>query len=252
MALAALMLFAVSGFAATGYGSRTLSRGSHGPDVKQLQRYLRDLGISAPLTGYFGSGTIKAVDTFERREGQRPDGKVTTSEARTIAEAAGGTSAADNGGASAPGSEREHSSEQNPTGKARISSDGRTAIAPDNAPTAVKKVIAAANRITDKPYRYGGGHGSFNDSAYDCSGSVSYALHGAGLVSRPYDSTDFESWGKAGMGRWITVWTNSGHAYMIVAGLRFDTAGDQSGSGPRWHTQHVSSAGFMSRHPSGL
>lgn len=102
-----------------------------------------------------------------------------------------------------------------------------------------------------KPYIYGGGHGRFEDKGYDCSGSVSYALHGAGLLERPRDSTGLESWGADGEGAWISVYANTGHAYMVIAGLRFDTSGD-GGSGPRWRPASRSGSGFVVRHPAGL
>jgi hypothetical protein len=119
-----------------------------------------------------------------------------------------------------------------------------------NMPAVVARVIAAANAIAGLPYRWGGGHGSFHDSAYDCSGSVSYALAAGGLLSSPLDSTGFESWGAPGPGRWITVYANSGHAFMIIAGRRFDTSG--LGSGSRWASGSRSTAGFVARHPPGL
>ncbi len=124
------------------------------------------------------------------------------------------------------------------------------ASAPASAPQAVKDVIAAANSIADTPYVWGGGHGSFESSGYDCSGSVSYALHGGGLLESPLDSTGLETWGEPGPGRWITVYANSGHAWMVVAGIAFDTSG---GAGPRWHDPWASSPeGFIARHPAGL
>jgi hypothetical protein len=135
------------------------------------------------------------------------------------------------------------------------------AYAPKGAPPQVVKAIAAANKIVRMPYRYGGGHNtSFKDSGYDCSGSVSFALHGAGLLRSPLDSSSFMRWGLAGKGRWITVYTNPGHAFMMIAGLRFDTGyrdgnaprnGTYPGSGPRWgHFRPTS--GFSARHPKGL
>ena len=138
-----------------------------------------------------------------------------------------------------------------PGAKARMSSDGHTALAPAGAPAEVQAVIDAANEITHARYRYGGGHGSFDDTAFDCSGAISHALHGASLVQRPLDSTDFESWGTRGRGNWITVYANSGHAYMVVAGLRFDTSGSGE-KGPRWRKQLRSSRGYVARHPRGL
>jgi hypothetical protein len=135
--------------------------------------------------------------------------------------------------------------------KAVLARDGRTAIAPAGAPQQVIDAIAWANRITTKPYRYGGGHRRFNDTAYDCSGSVSFALRGAGLLARPFDSSDFMHWGTAGPGQWITVYTNPGHAFVIIAGLRFDTSG-RGESGPRWRREARSSRGYRARHIDGL
>ncbi len=125
------------------------------------------------------------------------------------------------------------------------------AIAPSGAPTAVRKAIQAANRIRTKPYIWGGGHGRWWDAGYDCSGSVSYALHGAGLLGIPMVSGSLAHWGEAGPGRWITIYANAGHVYAVIAGLRWDTVGDTSGTGPRWHTDSVSPAGFAVRHPAG-
>jgi hypothetical protein len=132
------------------------------------------------------------------------------------------------------------------------------AVAPRGAPAPVVNAIAAANKIIRKPYRYGGGHGSFNDSGYDCSGSVSYALHGGGLLRSPLDSSSFMHWGRAGKGKWITIYTNPGHAYVYIAGLRLDTGmrnkatGAKPGSGPRWNYGARSNSGFTPRHPNGL
>jgi hypothetical protein len=125
------------------------------------------------------------------------------------------------------------------------------AIAPTNAPPVVKRVIAAANHIRTLPYIWGGGHGRWQDAGYDCSGAVSYALHGGRLLTTPLTSGSFESWGEAGAGRWITVYANAGHAYMVVGGWRFDTSALSSG-GTRWTTAMRSSAGFVARHPPGL
>jgi cell wall-associated NlpC family hydrolase len=145
-----------------------------------------------------------------------------------------------------------------PPHKARIVNG--QAIAPSDAPPAVKGIIAAANQIVTKPYRYGGGHAKFQDSAYDCSGSVSFALHGANLITHPMDSSDLMHWGAGGAGRWVTVYSNAGHAFMMVAGLRFDTGyrdafaakhGAKPGSGPRWNKKRPTN-GFKARHPNGL
>src|SRR4029077_8943637 len=111
------------------------------------------------------------------------------------------------------------------TGEAAVLNPDGTATAPDSAPDIVKAVIDAGNRIIDKPYKYGGGHGRWEDTGYDCSGSMSYAFHGAGMLDEALDSTGFESWGEPGKGTWVTIFAKGDHAYMIVAGLRFDTSG---------------------------
>jgi hypothetical protein len=134
--------------------------------------------------------------------------------------------------------------------KAYVNSAGM-AVAPASAPDEVRAIIDAGNRIATKPYRYGGGHARWNDSGYDCSGSVSYVLHAAGLLSRSLDSSGFMSWGERGRGTWITIRTNPGHAYMIVAGLRFDTSA-RSQTGSRWTEQMRSARGFRGRHPEGF
>jgi hypothetical protein len=128
---------------------------------------------------------------------------------------------------------------------------GGVAVAPSDAPEAVKLAIAAANRIRHKPYVWGGGHGSFRARGYDCSGSVSYVLHAAGLLSFPEVSGALAHWGVKGEGRWITVYANAGHAFMIIAGLRFDTSGGGQ-SGPRWRPESRWLRGFHRRHPAGL
>ncbi len=125
------------------------------------------------------------------------------------------------------------------------------AAAPETAPEAVKAAIAAANRIRTKPYIWGGGHARWWSEGYDCSGAVSYALHGAGLIETPMDSGEMAGWGEAGPGRWITVYANAGHAFAVIDGLRWDTAGDTRGTGPRWHKAMVSAAGYVARHPAG-
>jgi hypothetical protein len=129
------------------------------------------------------------------------------------------------------------------------------AQAPAEAPPQVHAAIAAANRIVGRPYRYGGGHRRVEDTGYDCSGTVSYALIGAGLLRAPFDSRRFMRWGQRGPGRWITVYTKSSHAFAVIAGLRLDTsaAGDPSRlKGPRWRPALRSTRGFVARHPVGL
>jgi hypothetical protein len=129
--------------------------------------------------------------------------------------------------------------------------------APSYAPMEVKKAIWAGNQIRTKPYAVGGGHGVWKDAAYDCSGSVSYVLHAAGLLKTSMDSSEFEAWGHGGLGQWITVYTNPAHAFIEIAGIRLDTSreGDPHpapGSGPRWRPVMTGTAGYQSRHPSNL
>jgi hypothetical protein len=150
-----------------------------------------------------------------------------------------------------------------PAAKAKIVNG--IAIPPASAPKRVKKAIAAANRIVTKPYVYGGGHKPYSqiwktlDRGYDCSGTVSHALYGGKFLTSPLDSGSFMAWGERGVGRWITVYTNPGHAYVVIAGLRLDTStggrvhtADVPGKGPRWRNLSRTSAGFTARHPAGF
>ena len=130
-----------------------------------------------------------------------------------------------------------------------------TAAAPQDAPPQVQAAVWAANTIQTLPYRYGGGHQSFiSRRGYDCSGTVSFALNAAGLLKRPRDSSGFMRYGAKGRGRWFTVYTNPGHAYVVIAGLRLDTssAGAGGGKGPRWRAKGRPSAGYKVRHPRGF
>ena len=128
------------------------------------------------------------------------------------------------------------------------------AAAPMAAPAAVQEMIWAANEIIGLPYIFGGGHASFESPGYDCSGTVSFALHGAALLKTPEDSSEFESYGSHGIGRWVTIFANPGHAYVDIAGLRLDTsaADDPSNQqGPRWRPLRRANAGYVLRHPVG-
>jgi cell wall-associated NlpC family hydrolase len=246
VAVAATAVLIAPAIAEAGYADRSLAPGSQGRDVKLFQKYLARAGFRVPATGSYGVQTRRAVRRFERAAERRVDGRASRGEQRLVRRAArsGGLQSVNNGGA-------RFEATPAPAGRAVLSADGRTAVAPADAPQKVKDAIAAANAITRKPYRYGGGHGSFNDSGYDCSGAVSYALHGGGMLSRPLDSTGFASWGSRGRGSWITVYANSGHAYVVIAGLRFDTSG-RGEDGPRWRPESRSSSGFVARHPGGL
>jgi len=129
------------------------------------------------------------------------------------------------------------------------------AAAPKNAPLPVKRAIWAANQLRSKPYRYGGGHKSFNDRGYDCSGTISYMLAAAGLISTPMCSTEFRSYGERGAGKWITIYAREGHTFAVIAGLRLDTTPWDNYTGrwaPRWQTTDREPRGFEARHPAGL
>jgi cell wall-associated NlpC family hydrolase len=144
----------------------------------------------------------------------------------------------------------------NVTDQAGLSEQGYATV-PPSAPAKVAAIITAANQVARAPYRYGGGHGGVGgketwvDSAYDCSASVSFALVSAGLVTTPLDSTSFMSWGEPGPGKWVTVFANHGHAFMVVAGLRFDTV-ERARTGTRWGRAYSKVTGFTVRHPAGL
>ena len=138
--------------------------------------------------------------------------------------------------------------------KARIYSAGQAA-APKKAPVPVKRAIWAANQLCSKPYRYGGGHQSFDDGGYDCSGTVSYVLGAAGMIDSPMSSTEFRRYGKRGRGKWITIYARDGHTFAVIAGLRLDTTPYDNYTGhwaPRWQTTDRPPRGFDARHPVGL
>ncbi|TML07873.1 MAG: hypothetical protein E6G41_03625 [Actinobacteria bacterium] len=236
---------------AFGYGSSTrsshlgdripLREGMSGHDVKILQDFLRRDRIHTSVDGQFGTGTQRSVRAWERSNDRTVDGVVDAGDIATLRQEVEGGD--DPTVATQP-------TRLAPGDRAQIDGSG-LAIAPASAPQQVKDIIAAGNAIAHKPYRYGGGHGRWDDSGYDCSGSVSYALHGAGLLNTQLTSGQFESWGAAGAGQWVTIYANGGHVYMYVAGLRFDTSG-LSADGTRWHTDTRSSSGYVVRHPDGL
>jgi len=137
---------------------------------------------------------------------------------------------------------------------------GRTAVvdhrgmahAPPRAPRAVKKMIAAGNELQKKPYKYGGGHRSFYDTGYDCSGTVSYVLHKGGYLNKPLVSQNFFDYGKKGHGDWVDIYMRNGHVFMTIAGLRLDTGGTWNSTGPRWKPHRRGAKGYVVRHPKGL
>ena len=229
------------------FGSRTLQIGSKGRDVRVLQDMLTKVGHRVKVDGRFGPGTARRVKAWESRSQLEPNGVVTPEDAQELR----GQVAA--GAYEAGGARYEEPAPPPPApagAKATIAPDG-TAVAPAGAPEAVKRIIAAGNEIHDKPYVYGGGHGRWNDRGYDCSGSVSYALHGADLLDQAMPSGGFMRWEEPGRGQWVTIYANEGHMYMVVAGLRFDTSG-RSDRGSRWTREMRSSRGYVARHPAGL
>ena len=248
-------------------GIRRLRVGAQGKDVRVLQNDLTELGYPAATDGQFGPATRKSVRLFERAAGLRVDGVLTPRETRTLKKAvrSGGmagavslrstrsaTTAASGGGASATTEPNQPTGQiaPPPPGAGSIGADG-LAAAPAGAPAAVVAIIQAGNVIAHMPYRFGGGHQNWTDSGYDCSGSVSFALHGAGLLDTPLASYDFYTWGEAGPGQWVTIYAKDSHAYMVVAGLRYDTAASKGG-GSRWTLDSRAPVGYVARHPAGL
>ncbi|MCW3001202.1 MAG: hypothetical protein JWQ20_500 [Conexibacter sp.] len=234
---------------ATGTSSRHLGdriplrKGMSGHDVRILQDFLDRAGFDTAIDGEFGAGTLKTVRLFEADQQRDPDGVIDAADIDLLRSLVSDDAAATPDTPAAP-------AQLAPGDRATVGSDG-LAIAPATAPDQVKQIIAAGNEIAKMPYHYGGGHGKWQDSGYDCSGSVSYALHGAGLLEQALPSGDFMSWGEKGQGQWVTLYANSGHIYMMVAGLRFDTSGRQQ-DGTRWHTDERSSSGYSIVHPAGL
>lgn len=223
------------------FGDRALEKGMRGSDVRVLQDFLTRVGVPTGVDGQFGRGTRRSVRRWERGIDIKVNGKVSRRNARRLSRMV-------SRGRQVPGTRptpRESSGD-----KARIGRDGK-AIAPESAPQAVKDMIAAANEIHDKPYRYGGGHGDLEDSGYDCSGSMSYVFRKTGYLKRALNSTGFMSWRRAGRGEWVTTYAHGGHAYMVIAGLRFDTSGRRE-RGSRWTSEMRSSKGFTARHIGGL
>ena len=218
------------------FGKRPLHQGMHGRDVRVLQDYLTRAGFRTAVDGQFGRGTARRVRAWETQEQRKVDGKVSRPDAKALR-------------VTVESSSRKALAVPT-TGKAVVGPDG-LAVAPTDAPPLVQAIIEAGNRIAKKPYKYGGGHGKWEDTGYDCSGSMSYAFHGAGMLDEALDSTGFESWGEAGKGTWVTIYAKSSHAFMVVAGLRFDTSG-RANQGTRWQADMRSSAGYVVRHPEGL
>ena len=228
------------------FGERALRQGDHGRDVRVLQRFLSRVGLRTDADGFFGPQTRRRVRGWERLSDVRGrNGRVSRGEARLLRRQV-------RRGVLLSQPETATLAAPAPAGEvATLGADGR-AVAPASAPQEVEDAIAAANRIVGKPYRYGGGHARWEDSGYDCSGSMSYVLRGAGLLDRPLTSGDFMRWGEAGQGAWITVYAHGGHGFLVIAGLRFDTGWNNAGKGPRWSEEMRPTDGYTVRHPEGL
>jgi hypothetical protein len=196
------------------------SRRRGGGGVRALQRML-----GLPADGVFGPQTEAAVRRFQRRRGLTADGVVGPMTRRALGMGDGETLKRRGG-----------------------DGGGGDVVA---GPGALGRLISAANRIADMPYKYGGGHRTFNDTGYDCSGSISYALHGAGLLEHPLDSSGFMRYGEPGPGRHVTIYAHGGHAFMVVNGRRYDTSALRE-TGSRWTSKPRSTRGFVARHPPGL
>ncbi|HST55299.1 MAG TPA: peptidoglycan-binding protein [Solirubrobacteraceae bacterium] len=218
--------------------AKTAAHTASGDPVAHLQRALK-----LPADGDFGRHTEAAIRRLQARHGLTVDGVVGPATWRLLG--VNGEQDTLTPPASALPHARHHARTASTDG-----GDASSSVSSASSST-VQRVIAAGEQIATAPYVYGGGHGSFQSSGYDCSGSVSYALHGGGLLSSPEDSSALESYGASGPGKHITIYANAGHAFMVVDGRRFDTVARQEG-GSRWTSSMTSTAGYVARHPVGL
>jgi hypothetical protein len=225
------------------FGDRMLRPGMKGRDIRVLQDYLTKVGLKTTVDGQYGSGTQRRVKSWERKSKRRVDGRMTRADAGVLRTQ---VSAGVTVNQSAPQQPAPVAAGE----KATLLPDG-TAVAPASAPDVVKAMIAAGNAIHDMPYKFGGGHGNFDDTGYDCSGSMSYVFNKAGLLGEALDSSGFAAFGEAGPGVWVTTYANAGHSFMMIAGLRFDTSG-RANDNSRWHDDVRPTDGYTERHPAGL
>jgi peptidoglycan hydrolase-like protein with peptidoglycan-binding domain len=239
-------------------GNRVLKPGMHGHDVRVLQAYLTVDGYATTVDGDFGPSTKSSVVSWQSANDVADNAVFTYADSRKlrddVAKVESSPKSVSNPTTTTPTT--------TPGATATIDSDGN-ATAPASAPKVVQEMIAAANSIDTKPYIYAGGHATWNAPGYDCSGSVSFVLHAAGLLSSSEDSTGLESFGASGPGQWVTIYANAGHTWIVIAGLAFDTAHwgptAPAGTGPRWLTKANATAnlddgtgGYTVRHPDGL
>jgi cell wall-associated NlpC family hydrolase len=272
--LAVFATLATSGVASAApkFGHRMLHMGAHGHDVTTLQRDLTAAGFTTDATGIFSVDTKSNVVAFQRRYGLRTDGVVGPSTYGKLTRVLHALAIQPDSGAPGPGQTATTAGSatvlppsdsggagfvptpaDSPFVKATLDSTGLV-DAPVDSPPAIQQVISSANEIAFKPYIFGGGHASFISAGYDCSGSVSYALHGAGLLASPLDSSQFEAYGQPGPGKWITIYTDPGHVFMDVDGIWFDTAAQSAANGnDRWSVSRISPKGgdWVVRHPAG-
>jgi cell wall-associated NlpC family hydrolase len=235
-------------------GDRVLKLGARGTDVRALQGYLDAAGYTLAQSGRFDGVTRRRVQAFQNDYGLGATGVVTPDVARTIQRTA--TAPPGYGGTMFDPNPKPVSQGPTPTGlqivpgsRAKLLSDG-TAAAPANAPVEVKRIIASANEIARLPYKWGGGHSTWRDTGYDCSGSLTYAFRTT-FRRGSVPTFGYSNWGAPGPGQWITVYANSGHVYSVIAGMRFDSSGLRV-AGSRWTTQARSASSFVARHPVGF
>ncbi len=235
-------------------------------DLSAVQALIQAIGaaraekaVDAIGHGFALMAAQKKIDATERKLAREEAAAAASAEAEPVEEEVKNPAEMAPASAGSNGTTVPHSGGGKLFAHTRVDAGGSTAIllsgialAPPEAPEAVQKVINAANTIVGRPYVWGGGHASFYSYGYDCSGSVSFALFGGGLIPEPLTSGALEGWGEPGPGKWITVYANAEHTFMEIAGLRWDTVGDARGTGPRWHLEPTDTSGFVARHPPGL